>query len=239
MLRESHPGSLSSLDELTTQKNVFYRLDEDLHLEWYKYQCTHLQTDTPSFEDFAQWVNAQSKIHLKRRDEIPKPFTNPSQANSSTTKHTSPTSPILARRANPHSSSRNPVRSNTSQNQWINSSGRYPTGFGKPMLESSRASSPAKSSQSQDETQNFCAWCRENGVTHNHVTANCTDIRNANALDQWQALYKNRVCTKCLLTGHYYKECTAAKRCETCRGFHHEAIHCRPLETISSFPKRD
>ena len=148
LLRESHPGSLSSLDELTTQKNVFYRLDEDLHLEWYKYQCTHLQTDTPSFEDFAQWVNAQSKIHLKRRDEIPKPFTNPSQANSSTTKLTSTASPILARRANPHSSSRNPVRSNTSQNQWINSSGRYPTGFGKPMHESSRSSSPVKSSQS-------------------------------------------------------------------------------------------
>ena len=83
------------------------------------------------------------------------------QAPSSLPTFHSPASPNQPRRANPPSSSRNPSGSNTSQNQWINSSGRYPTGVGKPMHESSRASSPVKSSQSQDQTKNFCAWCHE------------------------------------------------------------------------------
>ena len=144
-----------------------------------------------------------------------------------------------SRRTNPHSPRRNLADPNPSQDKWINSSGRYPAAVGKPMHESSRASSPVKSSKSQDPKQTFCAWCHENGVIHSHDTANCHLIKEANALDQWRALYKHRICTKCLSTGHSYKECMAAKRCETCRGFHHEFLHCRPLETISPSPKRD
>ena len=240
LLRQSHPGSLSSLDELTTQKDVFYRLDEDLHAEWFKYSCTHLPTDTPSFEDFARWVLAQSKINLRRKDHIPKPFVNTYQAKTSTSKLTSPTSPNQTRRVNPHSSSRNFSGTNTSsQNQWINSSGRYPTGLGKPLHESSRTSSPVKFSPSQDQKKNFCAWCRENRVTHNHDTANCNQIKGANALDQWTVLFRHRICFKCLSSGHYYKECKTSSRCGTCNRDHHKDIGCRPEEIISRFPKRD
>ena len=140
---------------------------------------------------------------------------------------------------NPHTPSRNPSGSNISQNQWINSSGRHPTGLGKPLHESSRTSSPVKSSPSQDQKKNFCAWCSENGVTHNHDTANCNQIKGANALDQWTVLYRHRLCVKCLSSGHYYKECKTSSRCGTCNRDHHKDIGCRPEEIISRFPMRD
>ena len=71
LLRRSHPGSLTSLDELTTQKNLFNRLNDDLHLKWYEYKCTHLQK-TPTFEEFSRWIDAQSEIHLERQDHLSK-----------------------------------------------------------------------------------------------------------------------------------------------------------------------
>ena len=252
-LRRCNPGCLPSLDESTNQLTLFQRLSPDLNYKWQEFRCANFPGKGPiPFETFARWITTQSQICLHYQETQPNDEVFPQtpssklkgsgnlQAQSSLPTFHSPASPNQARRANPHSSSRNPNGSNTpSQNQWVNSSGRYPTGVGKPMHESSRASSPVKSSQSQDQKPIFCAWCRENGVTHSHDTSNCTLIREASALDQWKVLYNHRICTKCLLTGHYYKECTAAKRCETCRGFHHEAIHCRPLETISSSTKRD
>ena len=98
LLRRSHPGSLTSLDELTTQKNLFNRLNDDLHLKWYEYKCTHLQK-TPTFEEFSRWIDAQSEIHLERQDHLSKHQTSTWQTTPSSG-YKVQASPNQSRRAN-------------------------------------------------------------------------------------------------------------------------------------------
>ena len=114
LLRRSHPGSLTSLDELTTQKNLFNRLNDDLHLKWYEYKCTHLQK-TPTFEEFSRWIDAQSEIHLERQDHLSKHQTSTWQTTPSSG-YKVQASPNQSRRANKPSVTRTPIGSNPSQN---------------------------------------------------------------------------------------------------------------------------
>ena len=139
---------LASLEEETTQHNIVRRLEDKLYVKWHEFRRERFgrKLNIP-FERFSNWIMEQAEIYLDCQNSIPKT----SQSTSKAPTFHSPASPNQPRRANPPSSSRNPSRSNTSQNQWLNSSGRYPTGVGKPMHESSRASSPVKSSQSQDQ----------------------------------------------------------------------------------------
>ena len=68
LLRQVQPGSLASLDELTTQHSVFKRLDKELSIKWFEYQGTHLRTDeVVPFDVFARWIQAQAKIHTRRQ----------------------------------------------------------------------------------------------------------------------------------------------------------------------------
>ena len=78
-----------------------------------------------------------------------------------------------------------------------------------------------------------CAWCTENGQNHNHVTAQCSFLQQANVQDQWRVLQKHKICKNCLLEPHDFWQCTERQkrnRCQKCRYTHNEKIGCCPPE---------
>ena len=94
------------------------------------------------------------------------------------------------------------------------------------------ARSPRSGTPSTPEM--MCAWCTTNNMAHNHSTPDCNLIKNANAIDQWQDLYKHPVCDRCLLPGHRWRDCTKNNpQCQECMTFHHPNIACHPHERIS------
>ena len=53
-------------------------------------------------------------------------------------------------------------------------------------------------------------------------------------MNQWQVIYKYRVCDRYLSTGHRWRECQSKTiQCPKCYTFHHSSIECRPKERIS------
>ena len=55
-------------------------------------------------------------------------------------------------------------------------------------------SAPRSREISPKTNELWCAWCTENGRVHNHSTANCAMLKNANSNDQWKVITKNKVC---------------------------------------------
>ena len=82
-----------------------------------------------------------------------------------------------------------------------------------------------------------CGWCFHHNTPHNHTTAECSFLQNANVADRWHITYRNRLCQQCLLPGHYWKECTSSiPPCNGCNISHHPILGCRPIDTISPKP---
>ena len=91
--------------------------------------------------------------------------------------------------------------------------------------------------QSPSRNTPHCAWCAANGQPHAHATPDCAMLKNANALDQWKIIYGNRLCDRCLMPGHHWRECkTVNEICPSCDMKHHINLSCRPEETLSRFP---
>ena len=84
----------------------------------------------------------------------------------------------------------------------------------------------------------WCAWCTENGRTHQHSTANCSMLQYANANDQWKVINKHKVCDSCLVQGHYWKHCPnkIQECCTECGNSHHPNLQCMPLKQASTYP---
>ena len=124
---------------------------------------------------------------------------------------------------------------NTSQ---LNSSGRFSSEFERPLHESTRNISPDTTKTRDRIMEMHCAWCSEFDKPHNHTTRNCTLLKNANQSDKWKVIYKHRICTKCLGTGHYCRECsTIIPACLTCNMTHHTSLGCRPQEQICNITR--
>ena len=84
----------------------------------------------------------------------------------------------------------------------------------------------------------WCAWCTENGRSHNHSTANCSMLKNANAQDQWTVINKHRVCDSCLPQGHHWKVCPNKFQhsCPECGNSHHPNLGCLPAKQPYTYP---
>ena len=45
---------------------------------------------------------------------------------------------------------------------------------------------PRNRDTSPKTNESWCAWCTEHGLAHNHSTAHCSMLKNANPNDQWK-----------------------------------------------------
>ena len=97
---------------------------------------------------------------------------------------------------------------------------------------------PRSRDASPKSKEPWCAWCTENGRTHNHTTANCSMLRNANANDQWKVINKHKVCDSCLVQGHYWRHCPKKIQecCTECGNSHHPNLQCINLKQASTYP---
>ena len=79
-----------------------------------------------------------------------------------------------------------------------------------------------------------CGWCYHHNIQHNHTTPNCRLLQKAESADRWHITYRNRLCQKCLLPGHYWRECeSSTPPCTECELPHNAILGCRPEEIIS------
>ena len=97
---------------------------------------------------------------------------------------------------------------------------------------------PRNRDTSPTTKESWCAWCTENGRTHNHSTATCSMLKNANANDQWKVIHKHKVCDSCLVQGHYWRHCPnqVQQRCAECGNSHHPNLQCMPRKQASTYP---
>ena len=52
-----------------------------------------------------------------------------------------------------------------------------------------------------------CTWCVANDLNRNHTSNKCNLIKNANDMDQYNVIYKYRICSSSLGTSYYWRNC--------------------------------
>ena len=231
-IRSRPSNSLIILDDPSTLDFVVKRLDEQLYAQW----LLHSQVlEVPTFEQFADWatkwadlshrhscdtyIPTESKINRRASSNAQIPTQNDSKSSQRNSSNGSKEYRDTVRRSR-----------NSSPISTINQQSQQPRPGEKLFA------LPARSTRSRTPStpEVMCAWCTTNNMAHNHTTPDCNLIKNANAIDQWQALYKHRVCDRCLLPGHRWRDCTKNNpQCLECMTFHHPNIACRPQERIS------
>ena len=236
---------------------VVGRLDKVLRREWF----THVQTlptrhaQMPTFQDFAAWI--QQKSHIARLDRSSrfdrdkyKPKSGQAHADAAPKMASStsmPPSPPQAVQTQKMRSSMPKVQQRTpggdKEYRDATRSKRSPlhtTTFNNNMPEEvyHLPHAPRNRDTSPTTNESWCAWCTENGRTHNHSTANCSMLKNANANDQWKVINKHKVCDSCLVQGHYWKQCPnkGQERCAECGNSHHPHLGCMPIKQTSTYP---
>ena len=231
-IRSRPSNSLIILDDPSTLDFVVNRLDEQLYAQW----LLHSQVlEVPTFEHFADWATKWADLSHRHSCEAYNSTESKINRKVSTNTQIPPQNNSKSSQRNSLNGSkeyRDTVRRsrNSSPINTINQQSQQPRPREKPLALPAR--SPRSTTPSTPEV--MCAWCTTNNMAHNHTTPDCNLIKNANAIDQWQALYKHRVCDRCLLPGHRWRDCTKNNpQCPECMTFHHPNIACRPLERIS------
>ena len=190
-------------------------------------------------------------MQLDRQENNPTAPTLQSKPRASAFNQTKTSSPTFPRR-NPYSREykdtlRSRGNNNTSYNKSQNNSrisqldiSTTGSEFERPLQDSTHVT-PQNNTRTDDKSMELqCAWCFSTNQAHNHVTSQCFKFPHQNKMEQWRVIYKHRVCSRCLETGHHYKSCTTdTPPCNTCHIPHHKNLACRPLETISTTYTRD
>ena len=231
-IRSRPSNSLIILDDPSTLDFVVNRLDEQLYAQW----LLHSQVlEVPTFEHFADWATKWADLSHRHSCEAYNSTESKINKKVSTNTQIPPQNNSKSSQRNSLNGSkeyRDTVRRsrNSSPINTINQQSQQPRPREKPLALPAR--SPRSTTPSTPEV--MCAWCTTNNMAHNHTTPDCNLIKNANAIDQWQALYKHRVCDRCFQPGHGWRECTKHNpQCQDCMTFHHPNIACRPQERIS------
>ena len=252
-----HHKPIASLEDYTMMDAVVGRLDKVLRREWF----THVQTlptrhaQMPTFQDFAAWI--QQKSHIARLDRSSrfdrdkyKPKSGQAHAEAAPkaapSMPTPPSSPQAAqtrkmRSPMPKMQQRIPGGDKEYRDATRNNRNPpYAPTFNDNMPEEIHhaPNAPRSRDASPKSEEPWCAWCTENGRTHNHPTANCSMLKNANANDQWKVIHKHKVCDSCLVQGHYWRYCPnqVQQRCAECGNSHHPNLQCMPRKQASTYP---
>ena len=125
----------------------------------------------------------------------------------------------------------------------LNPSAYHPTEFERPLHESTTNSFIHNEPNLNKTSGVVCAWCFELKKAHDHTQSNCWDSQTASEIHKWKLVYKQRICSICLGSGHYWKNCEyynpSSLHCTNCKAHHHENLGCRPSQPISAARNRD
>ena len=219
------------------------RLDGPFRREWFKHQTSLMErSEAPSFHDFLAWIEQQTNIaRFERNSRLSQ--TTSSYAEVASTNNIAQKSQIQIK-PKPTPGGDKEYRDSLRQKRNNSPKPQSPV-RGRDMLIQNqtpqRTTLTPKSSPNnsflREEPSFSCAWCHYNKKPHDHTTEECYFIKDADALDQWRAIYFNRVCNKCLSQGHIWKDCTlTSPPCNVCNLNHHVNLKCRPIERISRYP---
>ena len=249
--------AISSLEDHTTVDAVVGRLDKVLRREWF----THLQTlpghhaYLPTFQDFASWI--QQKSHIARLDrssrlDRDKFKTGSNQTHAEAVPKSSATTSLAAGIQPATSYQRTQKLMPKTQRSTPGGDKEYRDAMRRrqspPNTSTFRRDMPSDVSNSPRLSRSrnispktnklWCAWCTENGRAHNHSTADCSMLKNANAQDQWMVIKKHKVCDSCLAQGHHWKFCPnkIQQSCPECGNSHHPSLGCLPAQQTSTYP---
>ena len=208
------------------------RLDGSFRREWFKHQTSLKErSEAPSFHDFLEWIEQQANIARFERNSRPSQNTVSYAEAASTNKSAQPSQ--IQTKQKPTPGGDKEYRDSLHQKRNVSPKQLSPT----PQRKTSTPKSSPNNSFNQEDPTFSCAWCHYNKKPHNHSTEECYLITDADATSQWKAIYYNRVCNKCLSTGHIWKDCNSTTPpCPECNLNHHANLKCRPVERISRYP---
>ena len=253
-LYRTNRNALPSLQEQGTLDAIVNRLDTMLRREWYAFRRTlNERAEAPSFHDFVDWISQQTDMARYERNARPYKLS-----------QNYPDTPSNNKRPQSFHHPTNPPTSLTQQNLQQKGGQKSIPGGDKEyrdVVRGERRSSPNTSTlnrrspatnynppnaprsyeTSSKQHDRWCAWCTENGRAHNHSTADCSMLKNANAQDQWTVINKHKVCDSCLSQGHHWKRCPnkAQENCPDCGNSHHPNLGCIPIKRQSTYPSGD
>ena len=221
---------------------------------------THVQTlpthhaHLPTFQDFASWI--QQKSHIARLDRSSrldrdkyKPNLSQAYTDAAPKTASAASSPTFALQNAQTKKMRNPMPKaqrgtpgGDKEYRDATRSSRSPPhastfNINMPERVNHSPSAPRSRDTSPKTNELWCAWCTEHGLAHNHSTAHCSMLKNANANDQWTVINKHKMCDSCLAQGHYWKYCPSKvqKRCTECSNSHHPNLQCMPPRQSSTY----
>ena len=260
-IRNTNSDSLRALDDLSILDAIVNRLDSDLRVQWLQHRRT---TSTPTFQLFSEWVKTWAEISRLDKDTMSH-HNQPYLETTLKLKTTStPTTPKVVHTTNPGGDKEyrdtlkkrrdiSPALSvNKGQAFQKNVRPQSPRPSGSPR---GRDTSPKPTNQAKNSgykplqsklpinplggnMELQCAWCYHLNIPHQHTTIKCRSFTNAEVADRWHIIYRNRLCQKCLLPGHYWRECeSSTPPCTVCKLPHHATLGCRPEESISLYPR--
>ena len=186
-----------------------------------------------TFDDFAGWISVQATKDVQKKETF-------SQQPSSF-----PVVPGRTGNPGPSKDYRDSVRSQyraatnvvPQRNQSPSGSNHSTSPHREPQRRSGTpGGQPRSIPRGHDDTTQTtitCAWCTYMKKPAQHATRSCEMFKNANSLDQWEAVQSHRTCRLCLKGSHMYNDCPeykgAAQTCSEC-GF----THCHSCRKIFS-----
>ena len=215
----------------------------------------HRRLIKPTFQFFADWLEEWADISRINKDTCPSTSVQsqietplPNKGLTNTSANFNSKRPLQPLKPVQRSSSRGSQKSNPGDREYRdvvkqihNQTPKYTNyKFQNSSPGEKQRTFPFRHPQSRDHSPPLmdrkCAWCTENGITHNHATPDCVMFQNANAEDQWKVIRKRGICDSCLLPGHSWQVCRnkVQQSCPTCGNSHHPNIGCIPQRRTSS-----
>ncbi|XP_037047435.1 uncharacterized protein LOC119082120 [Bradysia coprophila] len=78
----------------------------------------------------------------------------------------------------------------------------------------------------QSSTKPICVFCNKQ-----HASQDCYSIQSKSIDEKWEIIKQNKICSKCLKTDHWFRNCPTRSGCEICHRPHHKLL-CRQESEI-------
>ena len=202
-------GFKADLQSSTLMKKAKEKIPHNILIKWTEYTITSIGNQ-PTVSDFQKWLEVQAQLYDKiNRENVHKPFNiwNTFGQNSNSI------SKITNNNDNRNGNAMNQFSKN-SQNNWKPNS-----------LQSSRPANhhgqpPFPPRKDADQSNKSCEKCKGS-----HILATCPEYQKCAPDQRYDIVSKNNLCSNCLSNKHFKQSCPSAKRCQTCKGFHHTTLH--------------
>ena len=200
-------GYTADLQSSTLMKKAKEKVPHNILLKWTEYTVTSIKTPSILVE-FQKWLEVQAHMYdkinretLQQKNLRRNNFNSSGNMNNSDSHERNLSTQISGFPAQP---------TNRNQSTTISSSGTPKPPSAPPFPPLNNANQPKRS----------CEKCRGN-----HILATCPDYQKCSPSQRFDIVSKINLCSNSLSNKHKNQNCSSAKRCQTCSGYHYITLH--------------